>query len=110
MFQLIFQPVPGLKHPADEENAGGEKKGNHEEAQGQPDVGRFIKAPAEAADQIHDGVKQRNLLPEGGEHVDGVKTTAQKRKRGDDENRNDLQLFKPVGPDADDKAKEAEGD
>ena len=74
MFQLIFQPVPGLKHPADEENAGGEKKGNHEEAQGQPDVGCFIKAPAEAADQIDDRVDHRNHLPKRREHSDGIKT------------------------------------
>src|SRR3546814_16738371 len=64
---------------------------------------------AESADQIDYRVEQGNGLPEGRQHVDGVKAATQESQGRDDQQGYDLQLFEAIGPDADDEAEQTEG-
>src|SRR5687767_14292055 len=73
-------------------------------------VGDLVEAPAKAAYQVDDGVKERHRLPRRRQHADGIEGAAEEGERRDDEERNELQLLEAVGPHADDEAEEAEGD
>ena len=68
-----------------------------------------VETPAEAADQVDDGIEKGDRLPERRQHVDGVKTTAEEDQGRDDEQWHELQLLETVGPDAENEAEEAEG-
>src|SRR5579872_5271164 len=107
---LTLQPVPGLEDPGDGDHADRKKRQRHAEAQRDADVGNFVKAPAEAADQIDHRVEQRDGAPARGQHVDRIEAAAEESQRRHDQHRNHLQLFESVGPDADDEAEQAEGD
>ena len=67
------------------------------------------KLQPEAADQVQHRVQQRDLLPERRQHADRIEAAAEKRERGHDQQRDELQLLEVVGPDTDDEPEKAEG-
>ena len=74
------------------------------------DVGQTEKAPAEAADQIEHRIEQRDRAPERRQYAGRIERAAEERQRRDNEQRHDLQLLEGVGPDAENKAKQAEAE
>src|SRR5262249_10107094 len=100
--------VSGPEDDPDGRKARAEEDEDHREPDPYVDDTDAVEAPANPADEVHDRVEQRDLLPERRQHVDRVETAAQKRQRGHHHQRHDLQLFPPIGPDADDEAEEAE--
>src|ERR1043166_2528384 len=105
---LVLQPIPGLEDPRDDAEADEEKHERHRKTQADANVGRLMEAPAKAADQINDRVKQAHGAPRRRQHVDRVECAAQKRQRRDDEHRDELELLEAVGPQTDDEAEKAE--
>src|SRR6185312_10779531 len=103
-----FQPVATAEDPPHHGQADQQEDQGHAQADGHADVGYAIEAPAEAADQVHHGVEQGDLLPERGEHVDRVETAAEEGQRRHDQQGHELQLLEIVRPDADDEAEQAE--
>src|ERR1700761_1832347 len=97
--------VLGAKDGPNRREARQQEYHDHGETDNDVDVGNTVEAPAEAADEIHDGIEQRHLLPKRRQHVDGIEAAAQEGERGDHHQRNNLQLLKPDGPDADQKSK-----
>src|SRR5919112_3575804 len=106
---LRFEPVPCLEDPPYGRQAYGQKADRHGQAHADAHVGDPVEAPAEAADQVDDGIEQGGRLPERRQHIDGVETAAEKDQRRHDEERHELELLEAFGPDAQDKAEEAEG-
>src|SRR5687767_7411535 len=103
---LSLDAPAGLENPPDEDQAGGEEHQRHAEADRDADVGMPEKAPAEARHKIEHRVEQADRLPDRRQHVDRIETAAEKGKRRDDEQRNELQLLEIGGPDADDEAEQ----
>src|SRR5438477_11376008 len=106
---LGLEPLAGLEDPGHERQRYRHEHQGHREADRDAHVGDAVEAPAEAADEVDDGVEQGNRLPEWRQHVDRIEAAAEECQRGDDEQRHELQLFESIGPDADDEADEAEG-
>src|SRR5690606_2424307 len=104
-----LQPEACLEDRPDDGEAGGQEEHDHGEADGHPDIGRFVEAPAKAADEIEHGVEVTYRPPERREHVDRVEAATQEHQRRDHQERHELQLLEIVRPDADDEAEEAEG-
>ena len=102
--------VSGAEYPADNQQTQSQEHQSHADADADVHIRSTIEAPAEPADQVDHRIEQRNGLPERRQHGDGVETAAQKGQRGNNHQRNDLQLLEAVCPDADDKAEQAEGD
>src|SRR3712207_3101758 len=69
---LRLQAVTRLEDPPHRRQAHDQEEDRHAEAQGDAHVGDAVEAPAEAADQVHDGVEQGDRLPERGQHVHRV--------------------------------------
>jgi len=63
------------------------------------DVGTFQKSSAKSVDEIDHRIDQRDLAPEGRQHVDRIEGAAEKGQRRHHEERHELQLFEAVGPD-----------
>src|SRR3712207_7329740 len=61
---LRLQAVTRLEAPPHRRQAHDQEEDRHAEAQGDAHVGDAVEAPAEAADQVHDGVEQGDRLPE----------------------------------------------
>src|SRR3546814_299830 len=104
-----FQPIACAEYPGNKHQAQSQKEQGHAQAHIYVDIGNTVKAPAESADQIDYRVEQGNGLPEGRQHVDGVKAATQESQGRDDQQGYDLQLFEAIGPDADDEAEQTEG-
>src|ERR1700739_1423407 len=92
--------VPGAKDGPNRREARQQEYHDHGETDNDVDVGNAVEAPAEAADEVHDRVEQSHLLPKRRQHVDGIEAAAEESERGDHHQRNNLQLLKPVSPDA----------
>src|SRR5215831_14250427 len=105
---LWLEPIACLENPPHSRKANGEECRRHAEADAYADIRNSIEAPAEAADQVNDWVDQCDRLPNWRQNLDGVEAATQEAQRGDDEKRHDLQLLEPIGPNADDEAKQAE--
>src|SRR3712207_2932723 len=82
----------------------------HAKAESYGHVGCAVEAPAEAADEIHDRVEQRERAPARWQHVDRVEDPAQERQRRDNEKWDHLKLLEAFGPDADHESEKAKGD
>ena len=65
------------------------------------------KGPAKAVDQIDHRVEQSDRPPWLGKHVDRIKGAAEERQRRDNQKRDDLELLKALGPNADDEPEQA---
>src|SRR5712691_13439139 len=100
---LGLEPVAGLENPPHPGETCGQKHQGRRQAQAWADVGDAVEAPAEAADQVEHRIGQADALPNRRQDRDRIKAAAQKRQRRDHEQRNDLQLLEPVGPDPDDE-------
>src|SRR5687768_1407197 len=59
----VFQLVAGLEHPVDDSQAQQHESDRHAYAQHHVHIRLAVEAPAEAVDQIHHRVEQRDLLP-----------------------------------------------
>src|ERR1022692_4454766 len=105
---LGLEPVSGLEYPGHDRQRYRHEHDRHAEADADSHVGNAVEAPAEAADQVDHRVEQRDRLPEGRQHLYRIEAASPEGKRGDDQQRHELQLFEAVGPDADDEADEAE--
>src|ERR1700724_3174609 len=103
-----LETISRLEDPPDDDEADGEEQRRHGEAHGDTHVGDFEEAPAEAADEINDRVEQAHGLPYGRQHAHRIEAAAEEGERGDDEQRDHLQLLEAVRPDADDEAEQAE--
>src|SRR6202035_2638865 len=77
----ILQTVASFEDPPHHDHADDEECHRHAEAQGDADVGDLVKAPAEAGDQVDDGIEQRDGAPARGQHVDGVEAAAEEGQR-----------------------------
>src|SRR5688572_9574843 len=106
---LRLEPVAGAENPPDDAKADDQERQRHAEADADMHVGYAEEAPAEAADEIHDRVEQRDSLPDRRQHVDRVERAAKERQRREDQQRDELQLLEPLRPDADNEAEQAEG-
>src|SRR5579859_2470322 len=106
--RLSLQAVAGLEDPPDAAEAGDEEERRHAKAHADVDVGDLEEAPAKAADQVDDGIEERDGLPGGRQDVDRVERAAEERERRDDEHRDELQLLEAARPDADDETEQAE--
>src|SRR5215207_1927059 len=62
----VLQPVARPEHPDDGNEAGGQKRQRHPEADAHAHVSEPEEAPAEAADQIEHGVEQGDGSPDRG--------------------------------------------
>ena len=109
-FPLGPQTPPGAEDPGHGREAEQEKNQGRAEARAHPHVGDAVEAPAEAAYQINDRIEERDLLPEGRQHVDGVEAPTQKRERRHHHHGDDGELLPAVRPDADEETKQAERD
>src|SRR5687767_15090216 len=78
---LALQPVPGPEDPCDNSEKKEEETERHHEAPAYRHVGAAVEAPAKAADEIHDRVKQAEAAPGLRQHVDGVERAAEKGER-----------------------------
>src|ERR1700723_4590748 len=105
---LILEPIPCLEYPSDQSEANHEKAHRHSQADADADIGGAVKTPAKAADQVHDGIEEAEYAPRRRQHVDGIKSASQKRKRRDDQHRDELQMLESLCPDADDESEQAE--
>src|SRR5688572_27817306 len=105
----VLEPVPCPEDPGDDAEAQEQECAGHDEADADSDIGAFIEAPAEPADQVNDGIEQADRAPWLWQDVDRVEAAAQKRQRCHDEQWNDLQLLEAVGPNPDDEPEQAEG-
>src|SRR5262249_26344337 len=76
-----LDPVAGLEDPADRGEAERQEHERHPEAGPDAHVGDAEEAPAKPADEVNDRISERQLLPERGEHLDGVEAPAEKRER-----------------------------
>src|SRR5688572_29597759 len=88
---LRLDAPAGLENPPDKNEAGREEDERHAQAYRDIDVGRAVKAPAEAADQIKHRVEQRDGAPDRRQHVDRIKAAAEEGERGDDQERDELE-------------------
>ena len=70
------------------------------------DITRVIKGPAKAADQIDDRVEQAHRLPDRRQHTDRIERSAQERQRCDHQQWHDLEFFKSIGPNTDNKSQQ----
>src|SRR5258708_27409537 len=107
---LALEPIAGAEQPPHDRQAKHQEQPRHGKADADAHVGDLEEAPAEAADQVDHRIEQGDGLPGRRQHADRIEAAAQERQRRDDEQRHDLQLFEPVGPDADDEAEQAEAD
>src|SRR4051812_5235027 len=105
-----LESVPRPEDGPDSYEAGDQECHDHREADNDVDIGNAIEGPAEAADEIHDRIEQGHFLPDRRQHGNGVEAAAQKGQGRDHHQRNDLQFFKAIGPDTNEKAEEAEGE
>src|SRR3546814_9278678 len=99
----ILEPVSRPEHPEDHAEAQRQEEGDRAHADLDPDIALAEEGPAEPADQIDDGIEQRHRPPCRGQHVERVEGAAQKNRKIDDEQRDDLQLLEALRPDADDE-------
>ena len=83
-------------HP--EENAGEEEQDRGTDEDGH--IARAEEAVPETVDNVENGVRERQCLPEGRERVDGVEHAAEIDKRGEHEGRNNRDAVKALGVDA----------
>src|SRR5882762_1252769 len=104
----VLQAEPGFEYPGDHSQAGSQESHGHAHADADAHIGGPVKAPAEAADQVHDGIEQAEGAPGRRQHVDRIEGAAEEGERGDDQHGNELQLFETLGPDADDESEQAE--
>src|SRR5947209_3282380 len=66
-----LEPIPRLENPPYRRETGAEKQGGHRKAHGDVHVGHLEEAPPEAADEIDNGVRQRDGLPSRWQYADG---------------------------------------
>src|ERR1700678_4572565 len=59
----ILQPKSRLEHPDDDAEANGQETHGHGHAGADAHIGVAVEAPAEAADQVHDGIEQTEDAP-----------------------------------------------
>src|SRR3954467_4719557 len=104
---LLLEPVAGLKHPGDDRHAGRVDPQRDRGAGPDGHVGDRVEAPAEAADQVDDGVERRNRPPRRAERLDRIEGAAEEGQRGDHQHREYLQLLEILGPDADRETEQA---
>src|ERR1700739_1954989 len=100
----------GAENPPQQEQADRNEQRREAEAAPDADVALTVKTPAEAADEIDDGIDQADGAPERRQHVVGIKRAAEEGQRRHDQGGNDRELLEILRPDADDEAKQAEGD
>src|ERR1043165_9511125 len=101
---LVLDAIAGSEDPRDRAEADAKEQKRHRDAYAKVHVGGFKEAPAEAADQIHDRIEQRDGLPAGWQHVNRIERAAEEGERRDDQQRHHLQLLETVGPDAENEA------
>src|ERR1700722_20983535 len=89
----ILQPKSRLEHPGDDAEANGQETHGHGHAGADAHISIAIEAPAEAADQVHDGIEQTESAPGRRQHVDGVEGPSEECERSDDQHGNELQLL-----------------
>ena len=106
---LAFQPISRLEYPAQCQHAGEKKHRCHGKTYANVHVGQTVEAPAETADEIDDRIEKRHRLPEWRQHFYRIEAATEECERRYDHQRNELQLFKTISPDADDEAEHAEG-
>src|SRR5215211_6661067 len=87
---LSLQPIPRLEDPPHRRQAHGQEDERHGQAHAYPNVGEPVEAPAEAADQVDDGVEERSLLPERRQHANRVEAAAEEDQGREDQQRDDL--------------------
>src|SRR6476661_5185002 len=105
---LRFESISRSKNPRHDHEQHSEEHCGHRETEGDADIRNPVETPAKAADQVYGRVEQGDGLPERWQHVDRIETPAEKSERRDHDERDQLQLLEPVGPDADDEPEEAE--
>src|SRR5258706_1167970 len=98
----VLQAEPGFEYPGDYSQASSQESQGHGHADADAHIGGAVKAPAEAADQVHDGIEQAEGAPGRRQHVDRIKGAAEEGERGDDQHGNELQLLETPRPDSDD--------
>ncbi len=79
---LRFESIPRFEDPPYRHQANGQEEDRHGQAHADTHVGDIVEAPAEAADQVDDGVEKGDRLPERRQHIDGVETTAEEDPQG----------------------------
>lgn len=87
---LFPKAIPCLKDPCDDAQRNYGERGDHAHANSDAYIAMLVKTPAEATDQVYHGIKQRYVIPEGWQHVDGIETAAEEGKRRDNEQRDEL--------------------
>ena len=87
---LALQPIAGFEHPADHGEAKYEESQRHRPTDFDTDIGGFVEAPAEAADEINDGIEQSDGAPGWWQHVDGIEGAAKKSWRCNDQHGDEL--------------------
>ncbi len=86
---LLFpQPVAGFKHPGEDTERYHCEDRNHDHARCKADVTVLVKTPAKSTDEIKNGIKQRNLMPEWRKHIDRIETPSKECQRCNDEEGN----------------------
>ena len=64
------QTIPGTEYPVDYAEAQQEEDARHRDTELHANVGVFIEAPAESANQINNRIEKRYRLPRGWQHAD----------------------------------------
>ena len=57
--RLVLEPIPGAENPPDHDKADHQESAGRHDADADRHVGDAVEAPAETADQINDGIEQR---------------------------------------------------
>src|SRR5829696_969732 len=107
--RLRFESVPCFEDPPHYRHAYGQEDRCHGQAHADTHIGDLIETPAKPAYQIDNRIEKSDGLPKRRQHIDRVKTTAKEDQWRNDEKRHELQPLETVGPDAENKAEEAEG-
>src|SRR5579872_4717891 len=78
---LGLEAVARPENPGDDRQADDQEDRHHEQAGAYANVREAVKAPAEAAHQVDDRIKERRLLPERWQHGYAVEAAAEKGQR-----------------------------
>src|SRR5690606_9119075 len=94
-WRSVLEPIAGLENPPHCRKANREEYRDRGQADADVHVGRLLaeEGPTETADQINDGVEQRDLIPRFRQHLDRIEGAAKECERRQDQHRHDLQLF-----------------
>lgn len=102
----LTDPPTCAENPPDRDQAGPGERSDCEQGQPNWHVRRTKERPAETRYQIDNRIEHRDRLPNWRQHGNRIEGPTQKNERRDDQQGDQLQLFKIACPNTDDEPKQ----